>query len=297
MPAETTPAPTSIPDGAVYYDGFEEGTFPDDPEWSTDGDALWEITTERANSGVFSIKSPDLMTPEDMTTKTADASLITNPAWEGGTLHYSVLAGVEMPFDDLIVTVDGEQVNQWMAESTDFVAEEIVLGPGPHTITFSYRHNPAGVGIFPPIPPDRIGAAFIDDVYFVPGDGAPLPPAPTSVPGEDTTIAPTSIPDGALYYDGFEQGTFPEFDPEWTTEGDGLWELTSERASSGVYSIRSPDLMDPDDVTPKTSNATLITNPQWPAGALVFSILAGVEMPFDVSLGLLFTCIHFNDAH
>ena len=81
-----------------------------------------------------------------------------------------------MPFDDFTVIVDGTPRDQWTStEGTDFVAEEIQLDPGPHTITFSYRYNPAGVDAFPPISDDRIGAVFIDDVYFVPGDGAEIP--------------------------------------------------------------------------------------------------------------------------
>ena len=57
----------SIPDGAVYYDGFEQGNFPDgDPEWTTTGgdDAPREV--------------------------------------------FSVLAGTDIPYDDLLYYVDGE---------------------------------------------------------------------------------------------------------------------------------------------------------------------------------------------
>ncbi|KAL9190599.1 hypothetical protein ACHAXT_000305 [Thalassiosira profunda] len=295
----TTIAPTTIPPGAEWYDGFEQGTFPADPEWTTEGDAPWELTTERAESGVYSIRSPDFFDPDDLTPKTSNVTLMTNPNWDAGALVFSALAGVEMPFDDLQVIVDGvlrSSLNNMQA----FEQQQLMLSPGPHTVVFSYKYNPAGVEVFPPEMPGRIGAAFIDDVYFLP-EGAELPPTdapgspapepatsfptativvPTPVPAP-TTIAPTTIPPGAEWYDGFEQGTFPEGDPEWTTEGDGLWELTSERANSGVYSIKSPDFFDPEDTTAKTSNVTLVTNPSWDSGALLFSVLAGVNIPFD----------------
>ena len=147
--------------------------------------------------------------------------------------------------------------------------------------------------MFPPIPLGRVGAVFIDDVYFLPSGvtvaptgppvisvpstasptilpGIPEPtptsspvalpttvsPPPTSYPtylptllptveSGSSTIAPTSIPPEAVYYDGFEQGSFPD-DPEWSTIGipvvDLVWALTTERAHSGVYSITNPDL-------------------------------------------------------
>ncbi|KAL7542521.1 hypothetical protein ACHAXR_011851 [Thalassiosira sp. AJA248-18] len=296
-------APTLIPPGAIYYDGFEEGTFPGDPEWSTAGDGLWELTTERSNSGVYSIKSPDLSN-EAITSGTANVTIFTDPNWGAGTLVLSILAGVSMPYDDLLYYVDGTVRGQ-MTEKTDFETLQLQFGPGPHTITFSYNYNPVGLTVFPPEDPARIGAVFIDDVYFLPmgntvaptkvqtasptlsayptlnQGGEPTssePPTPAQVP---STIAPTSLPPGAIYYDGFEQASFPE-DPEWTTEGNGTWALSMERSTGGMYSIKSPNFMNLDDnVMPKNSNVTITTNPTWDAGSLVFSIMAGVNMPFD----------------
>jgi len=95
-----------------------------------------------------------------------------------------------------------------------------------------------------------------------------------------TTISPTSVPDGAVYYDGFEQGTFPEGDPEWTTEGEKPWELTNEEVNSGVFAIRSPNLTN-SDLIPGSSNATLTANPTWGPGTLHFSVYPDVEQPFD----------------
>jgi len=313
----STFAPTSTPPGALYYKGFEKGMFPEDPEWSTEGDGLWALSTEQAKSGVYSIKSPDLSN-EELLFKSSNVTLTTGVDWPAGTLYFSILDGVEIPFDDLVYYVDG-QFRGPFPTSAAFETQIVQLPPGQHTITFSYMFNPLNVPLLPPESPNRIGAVFIDDVYFLPS-GVSLPPtmpnlpgiptepttspalsatspalsaSPTLVQGEPTsssalptpasvpsTIAPTSIPPGALYYDGFEQGDFPD-SPEWSTVGDGLWALSTEQVNSGAYSIKSPDLMIPGDVTQKGSNVTLSTNPGWPAGTLVFSILAGANLPYD----------------
>ena len=55
MPA----SPTSVPPGAPYYDGFERGTFPDDPGWSTVGRDAWRPTDDTTEKGRFSILSTD----------------------------------------------------------------------------------------------------------------------------------------------------------------------------------------------------------------------------------------------
>ncbi|KAL7551005.1 hypothetical protein ACHAWF_014209 [Thalassiosira exigua] len=189
-PAPTTIAPTSIPSGAVYYTGFEQGDFPDGTYWSTSGDGVWELTNERANSGVYSIKSPDLAGLADMESRVSNVTLSTDPTWGGGTLVFSVLAGTSLPRDDLVYAVDGEYAGD-LSEMTDFQVREVELGPGPHEVTFSYRFNPLDASIFPPENPDRAYAAFLDDVFFVPGggDGAPTPaPAPSG------GTAPTPVP-------------------------------------------------------------------------------------------------------
>jgi len=311
-PALTTVAPTSIPPGAIYYGGFEKGTFPDGyGEWGTAGDASWELTTERAASGVYSIRSPDLGL-DNITPFTSNVTFFTNPAWNDGTVVYSVLSGVAMPYDDLILYVDGV-IRDNLSNMVEFETKQIQVGPGAHQIVWSYRFNPIKLAVMPPLPNSHIGAAFIDDVYFLPAGftSAPStgPPASLPVPGTaaptivvrpptapptdqspisvsptpplaPTTIAPTSTPPEALYYDGFERGTFPS-DIEWSVAGDGLWELSSERATSGVFSIKSPMLIDADDTPTKNANVTLSTNPTWGDGTLYYSVLAGVNMPFD----------------
>ena len=164
-PSASSAAPTSLPPGALYYTGFEQGTFPEDPEWSTTGDRVWGLA-KRANSGIYSIKSPDLGNDE-LARLVSNATFITNSTWGEGTLVLSVLAGVSMPFDNFRYLVDG-QMRGGLSDKSAFENLQIPLGPGPHEITFSYTFNSAGLTNFPPEPPSRIGAVYIDDVYFLP---------------------------------------------------------------------------------------------------------------------------------
>ena len=370
VPPPSTAAPTSLDQilsipGATYFNGFERAIFPNEPEWSTVGDGLWGLDTERTNTGLYSIKSPDLSN-EDLTPQSSNVTFTTNLDSPPGTLYFSILAGVDMPFDDVVYFLDGEQRGQ-ASSMTDFESRTIDVPGGQHDVTFVYNYNPLALGGLPPPPPERIGAAFIDDVYFLPEgitlsptvtpgvpevtlnpssassidtlttlspNEAPTTPSPvlaTNPPTQGSTTAPpissqptpletnpptagsstgsttdsttdstvsnsptpgsvpaTSIsptapapvPPGATYFDSFEKASFPD-DPGWSLSGTELWELTTERAKSGIYSIKSPDLLNPDDITPNSSNVTLTTGPEWPAGTLVFSVLAGTQMPFD----------------
>ena len=415
----------SVP-GAEYYNGFERATFPNDSEWTTSGDGMWTLTEEQANTGKYSIKSPNLDN-EEGTPLTSNVTLSTGPDWPAGRIYFSILGGVKMPFDDLNIYVDGTQRGR-ASEIPEFINQGILLSPGEHDVTFSYRFNPAELENFPPPYDDRIGAVFLDDVYFLPpgvtlspsstpGEGtqtsspvasssgssvSPTPattqssssssstasssssatsspsstsggldtespegststtmapnaltigietpptkaptttaptigsgPPPTRAPSyypsyipskspvsegnspttaspaatEPTrapsyypsympsrapvsggaaiplgTTAPTSIPADGIYYDGFEKATFPDEDLEWSTDESSGWELSTEQANSGVYSIRSPNLMTT-EYTPAQSSVTLsYSDPAFEGGTLVLSILPGVQEPFD----------------
>ncbi len=95
------------------------------------------------------------------------------------------------------------------------------------------------------------------------------------------------MPAGAAYFRSFEQGNFPfvleQDDPVWTTTNNDdatkVWEVTDEQAASGVYSIRSPVLLN-DELVPGVSTATLQL-PDYGIGALHYSLLGSVLMPID----------------
>ena len=150
------------PVNAVYYNGFEGGTFPDEPEWTTTGEAPWELTTERVAGGVYSIRSPDLSNDE-ITSLTSNVTLDVGPEWEGGILTFSVLAGVKMPIDNCSYYVDGV-VRGNLADMTEFRTREIRLSPGPHAITWSFNRD---MFFFLPTR-DYVGAVFLDDVHLNP---------------------------------------------------------------------------------------------------------------------------------
>lgn len=78
-------------------------------------------------------------------------------------------------------------------EMTEFETQQLQLGPGPHTIVFSYKYNPVGVDAFPPESPDRIGAVFLDDVYFLPEGVEVAPTTPPPVAGIPDTPAPSPV--------------------------------------------------------------------------------------------------------
>merc|ERR1711957_59603 len=194
----STAAPTSIPDGALTFDGFEQGSLDAFPEWTSEGDAPWERTKEQAASGVFSLRSPDLRSPE-FTLGASNVTFQTNPAWSGGTFYFSVYAATQMPLDEFQWFVDGETTGRGsnQVNRTSFEERQVVLSPGPHAITWLYTYNPLSL-VSQNLPPEqdgRIAAVFLDNVYFVPfnsgGDTLPLllPSASPSI-SLPTTLSP-----------------------------------------------------------------------------------------------------------
>jgi hypothetical protein len=159
----------------LYFDGFEDGQFPV-PPFTTEGDALWTIDTERVRTGTYSIKSGalDLL---DTTPKNSNVTFTTSPDWPDGTLVLSVLAGVQLPIDDFLYFVDGDFRGQ-VTGKNDWELLKINLPPGEHAVMFSYKSNPLGLQELPPQSEDHIGAAYIDNVVFLP---AGITVAPTSV--------------------------------------------------------------------------------------------------------------------
>ena len=163
------------PPGSLYYEDFEEGQFPL-PPWFTEGDAPWEIDSERVRTGTYSIKSGALDL-NDLTTKYSNLTFITNTDWPDGSLILSALGGTQLPIDEVSFFVDGEYRGK-LAQSTDWQQLKINLSPGSHMILFSYVSNPLGLLELPPAPADHIEAVYFDNVYFIPYG---ITAAPTTV--------------------------------------------------------------------------------------------------------------------
>lgn len=275
-----------MPDGAIYFRGFEQGSVDLLPEWSSTGDVPWERTSEEAASGVFSMRSPNLKN-DAFEQRSSSITFLTNPDWGAGNVHYSIYATTQQPFDDFELFVDGtkreggpNRVNQ-----NGFEERLIALSPGAHEIVWTYAYNPNSLSAegVPPESEDRFAAVFLDNVYFDPlidpKTPSPTPDGDVSTP--PSTAAPTSTPDGALSFDGFEQGSLATL-PEWNSTGnqDALWERTNEQAASGVFSLRSPQLENADKTT-RVSNVTFQTDSNWNGGMLHFSTFTTIQMPID----------------
>lgn len=252
----------------------------DDPVWTTtnvnDEDLAWELTSERVNSGVFSMRSPVLYTDDKIA---SDAILsVSMPDYGIGALHFSVLASTQVPFDRFEYLVDGVSRGQINAPMPDFEERIIQVGPGPHMVTFVYKFNPLNVpgqGLPPDASafPDRDGIVYIDDVYFVPSG---IGPAPTPAVGEPCVpIDPNP--------DSFEDGTFPS--SPWSTVGsDGVWDVSTEKVydinDSGITSLRSPDLEG--TPIPSVSNVTLEICDDFLGGVMRLQAYASVNPPHDI---------------
>ena len=193
--ADITNAPTSVPDGSVYYIGFEQGDFPfsrdsTDTEWQTTNDEdtnkVWELTKERVNNGTFSLKSPNLET-ESKAASSANLTLFLSDDYgmpsASGTLFYSILSGAQMPFDIIQVAVNGvirDSIHPSAPKTTFEKFSESGVPPGSR-VDFWYQYNPNNIlpENFPPADnpqfENRTGVVYVDDVYFVPLPSYPEP--------------------------------------------------------------------------------------------------------------------------
>ena len=185
---------------------------------------------------------------------TSNVTLSTDPSWPAGTLVFSISSSVIMPYDDLVYYVDGG-VRGFARDEADFNIRQIQLGPGAHTVTFSYQMNPSNLEVLPPLPVGGIESVFIDDVYFLPtgvtiaptGPPMTVPTAspaasvdvstssPSSVAESDrptiapasvsSSVAPTPMLPSDTFFDGYETGDFSGL--EWNITGVQAWVVDS----------------------------------------------------------------------
>lgn len=239
------------------------------PEWQTSGtvpDALWERTNEEAAIGVYSIRSPALK-DNSPTPGASNVTLATNPQWGSGSLFFSAYTQTQMPHDDFYYYVNGIQRGSGIINPDQFQEVELTLPPGSNTITFEYRFNPVPLEVLPPEAPDRVGAVFLDNVYFV----EMSPPEPIdSVEPCTTPLSPNP--------DSFEDGTFPAL--PWSTGGAGNWALSTDNAFDGSTSIKSPNLEGAEIAS--ISNATLQVCSNFTGGTLRFQAISSVQPPNDI---------------
>jgi len=274
-----TIAPTSIPDSSLYYRSFEQGNFPftvepEDPVFTTentvDGALIWSLTTEKAKTGVKSLKTPTL---ENINGVSSSANLTLSLPDFGATgeLHYSVFNGAQMPFDNLEIIVNDKIMEVLFDATTAFEERVINLEPGVNVVKFVYKYNPASLPVANLPPPDafpnRIGTVFIDDVYYIPSAAAIV----------RASIREECVPLGSNP-ESFEVDKFPL--PPWSTSGDAAWAISTDKAYDGTTSLRSPNF--DDRPTAAISNATLQVCDEFPGGLLKLQMYASVQPPRDM---------------
>ena len=132
-----SPLPASVPNDAVYFDGFESATFPADPEWSTSDVSPWVLTSDMAASGVYSVRSPELVN-EQLTTLSSNLTLsYRDPSFEGGTLLFQIIANIQLPINQFLYFVNGQYTGE-ISQQTEWATIEVSLEPGPQEITFQF---------------------------------------------------------------------------------------------------------------------------------------------------------------
>ena len=210
------------PKDAIYYNGFENGNFTSDPLWSTsswynDSNLVWSVLQDYPKNGKYALQSPILDTNEMKISKSSNVTLMLpdyypyndseTDSGQGGTLYFSVLASIQMPFDIFEYYVDNikrGQLGQTTASNT-YQQEVVKLSPGHHEIKFVYHFNPDEVpaNFFPNsslFDDVRFGLVAIDDLYFVPDwDYVDIPiqqQQPTASPIQLNTKMPTSTDTG-----------------------------------------------------------------------------------------------------
>ena len=120
----------SPPLGAPQYFQFEDSTdLP--PSLSTDGEALWGISTTRSVSGGSSAQA-GLITNSESSTLTIELELL-----DAEPIAFFYKVSSELDFDFLEFWVDGVRIEQWSGE-VDWTQFSYDLTAGLHTIDFTY---------------------------------------------------------------------------------------------------------------------------------------------------------------
>jgi len=154
----------------------------------------WELTKEEAYTGVYSIRSPDLSN-DDFEQLQANVVLMTDEDVGDSTLTFSLFSTLNFPADGMAIFVDGENINTITEPTVGWETFEIILGPGPHEVTWVYVYDPLAEGGDLPEP----GMTFIDEVYITPGvsyaptlSSSTTEPLPTTEPMAFPTTEPPS---------------------------------------------------------------------------------------------------------
>ena len=195
---------------------------------ASNNNMVWFKSNATCNTGLYSLQSPNFLQHvhsnndgndydenerlnrkwnANVTLIMPDYDTTANGEEGGGTLYFSVWANVTLPFDSFEYYINGVNQQHHSTSSSSsstampkakFEQRSMQLGPGPQVIEFQYTFNPNNESVILSLDDiddngihDRMGAVFIDDVYFIPADGNDN--APFQQPITGSPIVPSII--------------------------------------------------------------------------------------------------------
>ncbi len=173
-------------------DGFETGSFSALP-WQ-DQETPWHITLDTFYTGLFSARSGFISDNE--------RSILTlTHNCKAGDIRFAVKVSSEQDYDELIFSIDGQDIYAWSGEM-DWIWVDYPVTAGPHTFTWSYEKD--GLRSM------NEDAAWIDDVVFT-GSEVPEGPNTPKLPDSPADINFVYIPGGTFEMgDHFNVGWYDE---------------------------------------------------------------------------------------
>lgn len=177
----------------------------------------WASTTKESNTGIYSIKTPNLSDlSDDPNSRSANVTLTTDKSWGEGTLVFHLLWNLTTataPTDsaNLLWYVDDKLIGSLGSSSSsdgEWERFEISLDgeESEHEVTWEYKYEPSGEVLNNRMEEEEGGGVVhMDDVYFTNDSTSPtlspnfnIPTAPTYTPTyfptglNDTTSMPTT---------------------------------------------------------------------------------------------------------
>lgn len=141
-------------------DDFETGDFSYLP-WSVQ--AGWVVDSSKPFSGEYSAHFNDTVLPADVRTLSFPIS-----TESGGVCSFRIWTDIGMPFDQLLILLDGTAIQGYIEPTGLYVPFGIGIEPGEHEVGFQYRRP----GFTPPIDRNETqygtGQVWLDSIRFIP---------------------------------------------------------------------------------------------------------------------------------
>ena len=160
------------PEDSPYYfhEGFEANVF-DPLHWKwMEGDAAWDIEGGVAENPATKGRRYAEARTENIVVEFGTSILqLTVESRDGGMLLYQIQALIRVPFEDVVVEVDGVATDIIMIKIAEWETRELEIEGGHHVVRWVHRKNPmdASEGEMAASAPNE-GITRIDDVTFLP---------------------------------------------------------------------------------------------------------------------------------